>query len=155
MKRNNILKWSVLLALALVALTATGALAASPTSGNSMDNPYSLANVSGTSQTLAPGATVWYSVTYAAGTQAEIDLSTNGVGGVTFAVYTPDQASALVSSGSSTPVGAGTYNQWESNYDLTWVGHPAETDGSTYYVVVTNNNSTPTPTQLILTVSGM
>ncbi len=155
MKLNNIIKWSVLLALALLAVTATGALAAAPTVGNSMANPYNLANASGTWQTLAPGATAWYSVTWSAGTQDEVDLNTNGVGGVTFGVYTPDQASALVSAGSANPVGAGTYNQWEPNYDLTWVGHPAVTDGSIYYIVVTNNNNAPTATQLILTVSGM
>jgi hypothetical protein len=155
MKFTQIAKWSVVLTLVALALSAGSVLAAPVTPGADSGHAVNLGNASGTWQLLAPGTSEWFAVTYAAGTQEEVDLATNGAGGVTFAVYTPDQAATLQSTGAANPVGAGSYNPYEPNYDYTWLGHPAVTDGSTYYVVVTNTNNAPTGFQINLTVASL
>jgi hypothetical protein len=143
MKHNMIVRLSGILAVALLALTASTTLAAG-TGGSTWDQAVKLTSVIGQTQSLGAGASEWYAVRYTGGMQDEIDLSTNGVGGVSFAVYSPDAIAAWASTGTLTPTGNGEYNAQEANYDLTWAGHPVPVDGMNYYVQVTNNNATAT-----------
>ncbi len=152
MKHNIIVRWSTVLAVALLALSATATMAAGTPPGSSWDHAVSLTSVIGQSQTLAAGASGWYAVRYTGGMQDEIDLNANGVGGVSFAVYTPDEIAAWASTGTLSSIGDGAFNPDEANYDLTWAGHPVTVDGAIYYVQVTNNNATPT--QFTLNVSA-
>lgn len=151
MKHNKIVRWSGILAVALLALTASAAMAAG-TPGSSWDHAVSITSVLGQSQSLAAGASEWYAVRYTGGMQDEIDLSANGVGGVSFAVYTPDEIAAWASTGSLSAVGVGSANLDEPNYDMTWSGHPETVDGTIYYVQVTNTN--PFAVQFTLNASA-
>jgi hypothetical protein len=157
MKTRKIVQWSVLLALALVAVTASATMVGSPVvpPGSSWDHAINITDESGQWQTLAPGATNWYAVTYAAGTQDEVDLGTNSVGGVSFAVYAPAEITNWANSGVLTPIGVGSYNPFAPSYDLTWAGHPTVVDGGIYYVAVTNNNNTATPYQVVMNSWGL
>jgi len=144
MKHNRIVRWSALLAVALLAVTTTASFAAVP-SGSSWNQAVSLTSVLGQPQSLAAGASEWFAVRYSGGMQDEIDLSANGVGGMSFAIYTPDAIAASASTGTLSPIGYGAFNPDEANYDLMWSGHPVTVDGTIYYVQVTNNNAAATP----------
>lgn len=154
MKARKIVQWSVLFALALVALSASATLAAG-TAGGSWDTAVNLVSVNGKMQSLAPGASTWYSIRYTGGMQDEVDLGTNGVGGVDFAIYTASDIAAWASTGVLMPVGIGSYNPDEANFDMTWAGHPALVNGEIYFVQVTNNNSTATQYQLMVSATPL
>lgn len=141
MKHNKIVRLSGFLAAAALAVLALASVAAGAAPGSSWDKAPNIVAVLGQTQSLPAGASGWYAVRYTGGMQDEIDLSTNGVGGVSFSVYTPDEISAWASSGTLSPIGAGANDPSEPNYDLTWLGHPVTVDGTMYYVQVTNNNS--------------
>lgn len=152
MKNNKIVRWSGLFVGGLLAILALASIAAGAAPGSSWDKAPSIVTVLGQPQSLPAGASGWYSVRYTGGMQDEIDLSTNGVGGVSFGIYTPDEISAWANSGTLSPIGIGSANLDEANYDLTWAGHPVMVDGATYYVQVTNNNAFAT--QFMLNVSA-
>ena len=154
MKHNTIVRWSAIFAVALLALTASATMAAG-TVGNTWDHAISLTSVIGQPQSLAAGASQWYSVRYTGGMQDEIDLGTNGIGGVSFAVYSPDAIAAWGATGTLTPTGIGAYNPDEANYDLTWSGHPVTVDGTLYFVQVTNTNAFATKFMLNVSASPL
>ncbi len=140
MKNNKFARWSGVLTVAVLAVLALASVAAGADPGSSWDKAVNITGVLGKQQTLAAGASEWYAVRYTGGMQDEIDLSDNGVGGMTFAVYTPDEVAAWANTGTLSAIGMGSTNIDEPNYDLTWAGHPEMVDGTIYYVQVTNNN---------------
>lgn len=152
MKHNKIVRWSGLLAGALLAVLALATVAAGAAPGSSWDKAPNIVSVLGQTQSLPAGASGWYAVRYTGGMQDEIDLSTNGVGGMSFAIYTQDEIATWANIGVLSPVGVGSANPDEATYDLTWSGHPATVDGTIYYVQVTNNN--PFTTQFVLNASA-
>lgn len=141
MQQNKIVRWSGLFAGGLLAVLALASVAAGTAPGSSWDKAPNIVSVIGQAQSLPAGASGWYAVRYTGGMQDEIDLSANGIGGVSFSVYTPDEIAAWASSGSLSPIGVGSANPDEASYDLTWSGHPETVDGTIYYVQVTNNNA--------------
>lgn len=141
MKHNKIVRWSGWFAGALLAILALASVAAGAQPGSSWDKAPNIVSVLGQGQSLPSGASGWYAVRYTGGMQDEIDLSTNGVGGVSFSIYTPDEIAAWAITGSLTPIGVGAYDPSEANSDLVWTGHPETVDGTIYYVQVTNINA--------------
>ena len=139
--KHQVLRRSGLMAAGLLAVLALASVAAGAAPGNSWDKAPNIVSVLGQSQSLPAGASGWYAVRYTGGMQDEIDLSTNGVGGMSFAIYTPDEISNWANGDALTPIGVGSADPSEPNYDLTWLGHPETVDGTTYYVQVTNNNA--------------
>ena len=152
MKHNKIVRTSGLFAGALLAVLALASVAAGAQPGASWDKAPNIVSVMGQAQSLPAGASGWYAVRYTGGMQDEIDLSTNGVGGVSFAIYTPDEIAAWASTGSLSPIGVGSADPSEASYDLTWLGHPETVDGTIYYVQVTNSNAFAT--QFMLNASA-
>ncbi len=85
--------------------------------------------------------------------RANVAVDANGVGGLAFAIYTPDQAQSWLSDPTTAPVGRGTpYTDTSLNgvkHDLYWSGG-FNTSGR-YFIAVTNSNSTPVSFQLTVT----
>jgi hypothetical protein len=91
------------------------------------------------SQTLAPGAQVWFKVPYHAGTDLEM-FAKNAVG-VNFDVYDPAQVANWPTL-SPQPIGRLTPNKNEPEYTKSWQGHLAQGNVSDfYYVLITNTNT--------------
>ncbi len=74
---------------------------------------------------------------------AKVTVDANGVGGLAFGVYTPDQAKSWLSDPTTQPVGQGTPYRDTSNgniaHDLYWAGGFNVT--GRYLIAVTNSNS--------------
>ncbi len=137
---------------ALLVVLALASVAAGAAPGSSWDKAPNIVSVLGQPQTLDAGASGWYAVRYTGGMQDEIDLSTNSVGGVTFSVYTPDEIAAWANTGTLTPIGIGSADASDPQFDAVWAGHPELVDGTIYYIQVTNNN--PFATQFTLNASA-
>ena len=91
------------------------------------------------SQTLAPGAQVWFKVPYHAGT--DLEMYAKNATGVNFDVYDPSQV-ANYPTLSPQPIGRLTPNKNEPDYTKSWQGHLAQGNVSDfYYVLVTNTNT--------------
>ncbi len=142
----------ILLVVLMAAFVAPSILASAPT-GAGPNDPLM---VTGTWQTRAPNASVWYYFDYGAGTDrypAQVALDTNGVSNIGLAIYTPAQASAWLQDSSTRPVGIGTppgSNTAAAIHDLVWQG--AFNTSGRYFAVVTNKNASPVSYRLL--VSG-
>ncbi len=152
MKLNKLVRWSGLATGALLVVLALASVAAGAAPGSSWDKAPNIVTVLGQPQTLDAGASGWYAVRYTGGMLDEIDLSTNGVGGVSFAIYTPDEIAQWANTGTLSAIGMGSADASDPQYDAVWAGHPEMVDGTIYYVQVTNNN--PFATQFTLFVSA-
>lgn len=166
----------VLLVALPVLLIAAAAFAAGPTGAG----PNDALMVPTGPQTIAPNSTLWFYFDY---TSQEVDqggfggrggprgghgapsggpthptasvaVDANGVGGLAFGIYTPDQANAWVNDPTTAPVGQGTpYRDTSSGlvtHDLYWSG--GFNISGRYYVAVTNSN--PNLVTFNMTVTG-
>ena len=158
--------WIVGLVLLTVVIAAPSLLASAPT-GAGPNDPLMVPTGS---QTIAPNSTLWFYFDYvphntssagfgfrggrgATPPTARVALDANGVGGIEFAIYTPDQATQWMSDPSVTPVGRGTpYYDTSSDliaHDRYWAG--GFNIPGRYFIVVTNANSKAVPFQLTVT----
>lgn len=104
-------------------------------------SPYDAMEPNDAWQTIAANANIWFRIGEEALDRVHLDvwLDANGKGGIGFAVYSPEQFGQL--SQTTPPKGRGTANKSDKTHDLSWSGQaPA---GGTWYVLVTNSNSTP------------
>ena len=142
-KIGAIVRVAALLLLGGVLLVWATTLAAADPAGDSPSNgiPVGAATTETcVSQTLAPGAQIWFKVSYHAGT--DLELRSKSANGVTFAVYDPQKASSYPSL--PDPTGLLTPNSNEPGTTSTWQGHLAQGNASDfYYVLVTNTNTFP------------
>lgn len=166
----------ILVAAIPVLLMASATMAAGPT-GTGPNDPLMVPTGA---QNIAPNTTLWFYFDYAvdgstaggpgfgrrgglpgAGasrsstrTPANIALDASGVGGLAFAVYTPEQAQNWLSDSATAPVGQGTVLRDTSSdevvHDLYWSG--GFNSSGRYLIAVTNGNSVPV--SFGLTVTG-
>ncbi len=103
-------------------------------------SPVDAMDITDAQQNLNPGGTAWYKVGSGDGPQhLEVWVDAYGKEGLVFAVYAPDQMNELWPT--TPPKGRGAANQKGIAHDLFWSGKsPA---GGTWYVLVTNNASSP------------
>lgn len=165
MKRTNFTRilLGVLAGGFLGLLIASVAFAGAPTGGSPFD-PLMVPTDWGS---LPANTTVWYYFDYGGassggfgfrggGTKSKVDITvdTNGVSGIQFAVYTPEQGRDWLRDPSIAPVGrGGPYRDTSTGNiarDLYWSG--AFNTGGRYFVAVAN--STANPISFHLTVSG-
>jgi hypothetical protein len=134
---------AALVVLGAVLFVWATALAAADPAGDSPSNGIPVGSATTetcVSQTLTPGAQIWFKVSYHAGT--DLELRSKNAGGVTFAVYDPQKASNYPSL--PNPTGLLTPNSNEPATTSTWQGHLAQGNTSNfYYVLVTNTNAFP------------
>ena len=107
------------------------ALVATPTKAPPGNNPAAAQEPTGNWLFIGPNATHWYKIKDA-GLQLTIWLDANGQGGLSLAVYAPDQQDLY-----GKPTGRGTFNKFEP-HDLFWTGRTRAR--GTWYAVVTNSN---------------
>ena len=158
--------FGILLVIGIAVMAVPAVFAATPSGGSPIDPLM----VTGTAQTIAPNTSVWFYFDYTPDTGApsfggrggrssgkpiaNVTVDANGVGGLAFSIYTPDQAKNWLSDSTTAPVGRGTpfYDVLSDmvTHDLYWAGGFNQT--GRYFVVVTNNNSKPVP--FLLTVTG-
>lgn len=113
--------------------------------------------------TIAPNTTMWFYFDYAmsaVGSRsrghpvAQVTLDANGIPGLAFSIYTPDQAQSWLRDPSTEPVGDGTPYRDTSNgnitHDLYWTG--AFATSGRYLVAVTNSRAIAL--MFTLTVTG-
>lgn len=166
------LRWLILFMLVAIAAAVPVAFAGTPT-GAGPNDPLMVPTGG---QTIAPNTTLWFYFDYvsdksgggggpgrfrgggpsrgASGqTTASITVDANGVGGLAFGVYTPDQANSWLSDPTTEPVGQGTPYRDTSNgnitHDLYWAGGFNVT--GRYLIAVTNSNSVPVTFSLTVT----
>ena len=96
-------------------------------------------------QFLEAGAQIWHKVPYHSGNELELYLKTLSTD-IYFDVFTPEQVQVWPTLGQ--PIGRGTYNNNEPEYDKSWQGHLL--DSNYYYVRVTNANAVQVQYQLCL-----
>ncbi|CAG1001032.1 hypothetical protein GPROT1_03881 [Gammaproteobacteria bacterium] len=110
------------------------------------DNPVDgLTSAQGALQFLEADSQIWHKVPYHHGKELEIFLKTISTD-ISFDVFTPAQVQSWPTLGQ--PIGRGTYNNHEPEYDKSWQGHLTESDY--YYVRVTNANPVQVQYQLCL-----
>jgi len=143
MKIGTLLRLAAMAALVVMLSVWSVAIAAADSGGDSPTNGIPVVPApteTCMSQTLAPGAQVWFKVTYHAGT--DLELRSQNADGVTFAVYDPQKASDLADS--PKPTGLLTADSNEPLYTSTWRGHLAQGQVTDfYYVLATNTNTFP------------
>ena len=96
-------------------------------------------------QFLDANSQIWHKVPYHSGNELELYLKTL-FADIYFDVFTPEQVQAWSTLGQ--PIGRGTHNNNEPEYDKSWQGHLTESDY--YYVRVTNANPVQVQYQLCL-----
>ena len=142
MKISSIVRIAALAVLIAVLFGWAVRLAAADPPGDSPANGLPIASTTAetcVSQTLAPGAQVWYKVPYHAGTDLEM-FAKNAVG-VNFDVYDPSQVANWPTL-SPQPIGRLTPNKNEPEYTKSWLGHLAQGNVSDYYYVLITNTNT-------------
>jgi hypothetical protein len=156
--------WIIALVM-LVAVVAAPAILASAPTGAGPNDPLMVPT---SSQTIAPNSTVWFYFDYVPSSsssgqfrggrfgtppRANVALDANGVSGIQFAIFTPEQATRWMSDPTTTPVGRGTpFYDTSSDllvHDLYWSGG-FDIQGR-YFIVVTNTSSQAVPFQLTVT----
>jgi hypothetical protein len=157
MKAKGMVRCSLLLALALILLTASYAfgcipddeipdrcgklpkatpeqrpvaLAAPSKPQPRGDSPATAIEPTGTWQFIGPYTSVWYKMNDA-GLQLEIWLDAYGQSGLSMAIYAPDQKDLY-----GKPIGRGTFSRFQP-HDLFWTGRSSAR--GTWYALVTNN----------------
>jgi hypothetical protein len=96
-------------------------------------------------QFLDANSQIWHKVPYHSGNELELYLKTLSTD-IYFDVFTPEQVQTWPTLGQ--PIGRGTHNNNEPEYDKSWQGHL--TDSNYYYVRVTNANAVQVQYQLCL-----
>jgi hypothetical protein len=155
----------ILFAVIFATLAASSALAGEPT-GASPNDPLMVPT---DWQFLAPNTTLWFYFDYVTDTggggfgffraatttraQVNVALDAYGIGGMQFAIYTPEQANDWLRDPTTAPIGRGTpYRDTvsgEITRDLYWTG--AFNTGGRYFITVTNNNPVAIPFRLTVT----
>ncbi len=157
---KNLFRWAIVLAALALVLIAPAVFASTPTGAG----PNDALMVPTSWQTIAPNTTLWFYYDYVPGlsrsgrvsvqSRVNVAVDANGVGGLQFAIYTPDQATAWMSDPTTAPVGRGTpfYDTVYGTlaHDLYWSG--AFKNSGRYFVALTNTNSVAEP--YLLTVTG-
>jgi hypothetical protein len=142
MKIGTLVRFAALVVLGVSLFGWAARLAAADPPGDSPANGLPISSTiaeSCVSQTLAPGAQVWFKVPYHAGTDLEM-FAKNAVG-VNFDVYDPSQVANWPTL-SPQPIGRLTPNKNEPEYTKSWQGHLAQGNVSDfYYVLITNTNT--------------
>lgn len=146
-----------------LALFAASAFAAGPT-GASPNDPLMVPTGP---QSIDGGKTLWFYFDYALDSggrgfgrralgkpPAQVAVDANGVGGLAFGIYTPDEGQSWIGDPSTKPVGRGTpYTDTSSGnitHDLYWAG--GFNLSGRYLIAVTNSNATPVT--FTMTVAG-
>lgn len=139
---------AALLSLVSMLIVSSAFAAATRTGGSA--TPADALQINGTTYTLPAGASAWYGFMYPGDlSQVSVMLSSGGMSGFTFQVFTPDEiANGLAS------VGAGSFNPFV-NADLFWTGN-FNTPGF-YYVEVMNTTGNALPYSLMINgnISGL
>ncbi len=144
-------KWSLLgiLVIAFVLATASPSVFAAEPTGSSPNDPLM---VTGTWQTAAPNAALWFYFDYPGDkSKVEIDLDANGAPNIQLAVYTPEQAKQWLQDQTTKPVGNGTPQNAASAasvHDLVWQG--ALNVSGRFFAVVKNGNPSPVSFRLLV-----
>ena len=144
MKLNTIVRIAAVTGLIAVLLAWGAALSAADPTGDSPANglpvgaaPFEIC----VSQTLAPGAQIWFKVPYHAG--KDLEMYAKNASGVNFDVYDPDKVKNWPTLAPQ-PTGRLTPNKNEPDYTKSWQGHIAQGMVSDfYYVLVTNTTASP------------
>jgi hypothetical protein len=108
----------------------------------------------GSSTTLNPGASAWFGFNYA-GDQSQIQaiLNAQGQTGLSFGVWTPDLIKQYEAGQAVSPIGMGSPNADVAGADLFWTGNFDL--AAKYFVLVTNNGTTPITFALQVLGSGV
>ncbi|MDE3090686.1 MAG: hypothetical protein KGJ80_15025 [Chloroflexota bacterium] len=161
MKSRGIIRWSILLALVLTALSTSYAFGCLPDDDNparclrlpkatpqdpsatldsaatNLPGGINLENAitpNGRWQHINPGSSLWYKMNDAR-LQLEIWIDTNGQSGLSLEIYAPDQHDSY-----GKPIGRGSFSKFQP-HDLFWTGRSAAT--GVWYAVVTNASPAP------------
>lgn len=139
--------------LILISVLAAASLVPSALAGEPGSGPPDALRVTGTWQTLEANSSLWFYFDYGGDKSIiEVAVDDNNASGVEFAVFTPTQANDWVIDPSTSPIGRGAKPAENANFvghDLDWEG--AFRFGGRYFVVVTNNNTTPVSFRLTVT----
>ncbi len=102
------------------------------------DSPYTARIMTGEWETIQPGAQIWYRIDNGNNFYLDVWMDTYGRPGVTFVVFSPEQAHNL--SATTTPKGRSAAIKSDPTHDWWWKGAQAV---GIWHVLVTNTTSTP------------
>lgn len=115
------------------------------------DSPANALEMQDAWRTLDPGASVWYKTDDSSGFRAlRIWLDANGRGGLSLAIFSPDQMEGVYSI--AKPIGRGTFNKLDPSHDLLWSSDYAR--WGVWYALVTNSNVVPASYKVGYTQTG-
>ncbi len=168
---KHLYRWIIVITVLMALFVAPSLFASAPT-GAGPNDPLMVPTGS---QTIAPNTTLWFYFDYAADqgqtgggfigrgssgrasvigrSRANVAVDANGVVGIQFSIYTPDQAKSWLVDPSTAPVGRGTpYSDTSANgvtHDLYWSGG-FNTSGR-YLIAITNGNAFAVTIKLTVT----
>ncbi len=163
---KHLYRWIIVLIALMTVSIAPSILASAPT-GAGPNDPLMVPTGS---QTIAPNTTLWFYFDYVPNTgssgrfggrthgsaqaRANVAVDANGIGGLQFSIYTPDEATNWLNDPTTAPVGRGTPLYDTSSgilvHDLYWSG--SFNISGRYFVAITNSN--PVQVSLGLTIVG-